>query len=123
MMHIKNISKAKMLKYINSSKAKLFQVPSMISFSNISVKDNLRLVLDQIKNTFHDGTLAIRSSAADEDAEKNSLAGGYSSVLNVPANNEKKIIEAVNLVIESYKKKRPLLLDDEIIVQEMVKNN
>lgn len=122
MMHSKNISKAKMLKYINSSKAKLFQVPSMISFSNILVKDNLRLVLDQIKNTFHDGTLAIRSSAADEDAEKNSLAGGYSSVLNVPANNEKKIIEAVNLVIESYKKKRPLLLDDEIIVQEMVKN-
>ena len=114
-MYNKNISKAQMLKYINTSKINLFKVPSII-------KDNLKLVLDEIKNTFNDGTLAIRSSAADEDTEKNSLAGGYSSVLNVPANNEKKIIEAVNVVIDSYKKKRPLLLDDEIIVQEMLQN-
>ena len=121
-MNTKNISKANLLKYINSLNLTLFKVPNMLSFSNVLIKDNFKFVLDEIKKTFNDNILAIRSSAADEDSEKSSLAGGYSSVLNVPANNEKKIIEAVNVVIDSYKKKRPLLLGDEIIVQEMVLN-
>tara|TARA_Y100000389_G_scaffold201899_1_gene245727 strand:+ start:191 stop:2548 length:2358 start_codon:yes stop_codon:yes gene_type:complete len=121
-MHNKNISKAKMLEYINSSKVTLFKVPNMLYFSNVLIKDNLKFVLDKIKNTFNDCTLAIRSSAADEDSENNSIAGGYSSVLNVPAHDEKKIIEAINSVIDSYKKKRPLLLNDEVIIQEMLQN-
>ena len=94
-MHNKNISKAKMLEYINSSKVTLFKVPNMLYFSNVLIKD-------KIKNTFNDCTLAIRSSAADEDSENNSIAGGYSSVLNVPVHNEKKIIEAINNFIKEY---------------------
>ena len=109
-MHNKNISKAKMLEYINSSKVTLFKVPNMLYFSNVLIKDNLKLVLDKIKNTFNDCTLAIRSSAADEDSENNSIAGGYSSVLNVPAHNEKKIIVLKKLVIlEITKTKEPLI--------------
>jgi hypothetical protein len=47
-MHNKNISKAKMLEYINSSKVTLFKVPNMLYFSNVLIKDNLKLVLDKI---------------------------------------------------------------------------
>ena len=107
-MQNKNISKAKMLEYINSSKVTLFKVPNMLYFSNVLIEDNLKFVLDKIKNTFNDCTLAIRSSAADEDSENNSIAGGYSSVLNVPVHDEKKIIDLLvkeqNLEIIDLKK-------------------
>ena len=118
----KNISKAKMLEYVNESEVTLFKVPNMLYFSNVLINDNLNFVLDKIKSRFSNCNLAIRSSAADEDAQNNSIAGGYSSVLNVPLEDEKKIILAINEVISSYKKKRPLFSNDEVIIQEMVQD-
>ena len=117
-----NISKAKMLEFVNASKVTLFKVPNMLYFSNSSINENLDSVIYKIKNFFSDCSLAIRSSAADEDTQQNSIAGGYSSVLNVPLKNEGKIIDAFNKVLSSYEKKRPLFDDDEVIVQEMVTN-
>ncbi len=117
-----NISKAKMLEFVNASKVTLFKVPNMLYFSNSSINENLDSVIYKIKNFFSDCSLAIRSSAADEDTQQNSIAGGYSSVLNVPLKNEEKIIDAFNKVLSSYEKKRPLFDDDEVIVQEMVTN-
>lgn len=118
----KNISKAKMLEHINSSEVTLFKVPKMLYFSTTSIKNNIDDVIGKIKSAFNNCVLAIRSSAADEDTQNNSVAGGYSSVLNIPADNSKKIIEAISVVISSYEKKRSLLLNDEVIVQEMVQN-
>ena len=43
-------------------------------------------------------------------------------MLNIPSNDPEKITKAINKVITSYEKKRPLLSDDEVIVQEMVQN-
>jgi glutamine kinase len=74
------------------------------------------------KRKFKTEFFVVRSSAADEDGCINSSAGEYDSVLNVPSNNPEKIKEAISTVIASYKKKRTLLPEDEVIIQEMVQN-
>jgi glutamine kinase len=81
-------------------------------------------VTNRIINNFStEKMLIIRSSAADEDGYTNSLAGEYASVLNIPSNNPEKITEAIKTVIASYEKKRPLLPEDEVIIQEMVQDS
>jgi len=115
-------SKCKTIIFLQD-KLSIFVIPKSISLNCKSIKD------DQ-ENLFNNGcllselsdTVAIRSSAADEDEQTNSSAGEYSSVLNVPSNNPEKIIKAISTVIDSYEKKRPLLLEDEIIIQEMVQD-
>jgi len=66
--------------------------------------------------------VVVRSSAADEDGNATSSAGEYDSVLNIPSDSKSEIINAINIVISSYKKKRNVLTGDKVIVQEMVKN-
>lgn len=66
--------------------------------------------------------LVIRSSASDEDASTVSSAGEYESVLNVGSHDVSRILESISLVVASYIKKRPLLPNDEVIIQEMVQD-
>ena len=49
--------------------------------------------------------LAIRSSAVGEDDLANSLAGEYSSVLNVSTRDHNKVSDSIDIVIDSYKYK------------------
>ena len=116
-------SKARMLEKVKSLNSSLFQIPEMLFFSVDTIENNFNSVLEKIQNTFDNCTLAIRSSAADEDGQNNSIAGGYTSVLNVTASNKKKIVEAINTVISSYKKKRSLHSNDEVIIQKMVQSS
>jgi phosphohistidine swiveling domain-containing protein len=98
----------------------LFVIPELISFDVFSFKNNQLIVCKNVDSKFQGKVIAVRSSASDEDGENNSSAGEYDSVLNVPANSTKKVIKAINTVISSYERKRPLLHKDEVIVQEMV---
>ena len=109
---------------LTSVKEKLpvFFIPSFICINAIDFKDDNKNSLELILSLFQCNLLAIRSSAADEDGQSNSAAGEYESVLNVPSYDPEKIIEAINAVIASYKKKRPLLENDEVIIQEMVQD-
>jgi glutamine kinase len=101
-------------------KVRKFQVPILIVRDVSPVSEN---EIHKIHEKFNNKTLAIRSSAADEDGHANSSAGEYTSVLNIPSNNPEKITEAINTVIASYEKKHPLLPDDEVIIQEMVQDS
>ena len=118
-MIVKKPSKSSNLLNIEK-KLSMFVIPSLVCINAISFKDNESKVLNLISANFQCKLLVVRSSASDEDDQFNSLAGEYESVLSVPLNNTKKIIDAINYVINSYEKKRPLHKGDEVIIQEMV---
>ena len=99
-----------------------FLIPDLIVHNGFNMDSDICELSKDITRVFKDTMLIFRSSAADEDGCKNSLAGEYASVLNISSNNPEEIIRAINLVIASYEKKRPLMADDEVIIQEMVKN-
>ena len=104
-------------------KLSLFVVPNFISINVKKFKEDSNKVLALISSVFDCNLLAVRSSASDEDSVTSSLAGEYESGLNVPFGSSSKIIEAINTVISSYEKKRPILNGDEIIIQEMVQDS
>jgi glutamine kinase len=115
-----NYSKAKQLDVLRLKHLK-FSIPKFVIISAINYQDTLSSIID-LKTIFKSKELIIRSSAVDEDSHLSSFAGEYASVLNVPSDNPEKINESINTVISSYEKKRPLLPEDEVIIQEMVKN-
>ena len=104
-------SKARTLELVKKS-ISLFKVPNLIHFNIVRAFPITENTSNKIKKNFKNVNVAVRSSAADEDGCTNSAAGEYTSVLNIPSNNPEKITEAINTVIASYKKKRPLLLED-----------
>jgi len=101
-------------------KVTLFSVPRFfkLNASNYEVNE----VFDAINERFTSDAVVVRSSAGDEDLVSSTLAGEYDSILNIPSNSNKRLINAINTVIASYKKKRPLLPNDCVIIQEMVKS-
>jgi phosphohistidine swiveling domain-containing protein len=114
-------SKAQTLNFIKNSNIK-FNVLDLFYFKAVEFQSMPEKILESIKRTYFDKYIIVRSSSADEDGHSNSLAGEYDSVLNVPSGNREKITKAINTVIASYEKKRPLLSNDEIIIQNMVEN-
>ena len=114
-------SKAQVLNVVKSSLVQ-FSIPDMFFFKATEFQSTLQEIVDVIDKKYYGIDVVVRSSAADEDGKTNSSAGEYESVLNVPSNNPEKITKAINRVIASYEKKRPLMADDEVIIQEMVKN-
>jgi len=112
-------SKAKTLSFL-MDKINIFNIPEMISINVMN--RNEHNVINRINNKFQHREIALRSSAVDEDHQNNSAAGKYDSVLNVQSNDQERITEAINTVIASYEKKRQLLPEDEIIIQEMAQD-
>ena len=115
-----NKSKSKILRSL-TSKVISFKIPKLLSFNAELFVDSKIAIVD-VENKIGSKLVVVRSSAADEDNNISSLAGEYASVLNIPSNNPETITEAINTVIASYEKKRPLLPEDEVIIQEMVQN-
>lgn len=75
-------------------------------------------VVDRIVDTFSDGRLAVRSSARGEDSETESLAGAFTSLLNVAPESDD-LHAAVERVFASYSDADDR---DEVLVQPMVEN-
>jgi glutamine kinase len=115
------LSKSKILDKLEG-KLNYFNIPKLISFNIDLIVSSTAAFAENIGLKFENKKLIVRSSAADEDGHSNSSAGEYASVLNIPSNNPEKITEAINTVIASYKKKRSLLPEDEVIIQEMVQD-
>jgi len=118
-MHFK--SKTNSLNQLSQANTK-FNIPKFISFGAISFQKDNDSAYERIVEFFQDlnCNLIVRSSASDEDGSQYSGAGEYDSIPNVSLKNKKEVINAVNVVIDSYKKKRPVKSDDEIIVQQMI---
>ena len=96
-----------------NNKVKLFKIPKTICLKCHDVYSSKEHFIES-------ELLVVRSSAADEDGKSSSSAGEYESILSIPSRDSKKINEAIKAVVASYEKKRPVLPDDEVIIQEMV---
>lgn len=122
---MKKLSKGRTLVYLED-KLKKFKVPKTLV---VSVNDWIKKkekILTKINNFFlninYFDTLAIRSSAFDEDGSESSNAGAYESFLNIKSTDEKKIENSIDKIISGYKKKKINLKKSEIIIQQMIKD-
>lgn len=115
------LSKGRTLQYL-APKVEHFYVPEVLLFSAGSLRQNPEPSIDEIQETFGENLVAVRSSVSDEDGERDSQAGEYESVLNVPADDREAIAGAISTVIDSYSRRGKNLPGEEIIVQEMVGN-
>ncbi|WP_133066218.1 PEP/pyruvate-binding domain-containing protein [Acidovorax kalamii] len=75
-------------------------------------------VIAATQQKFGATSVVVRSSAQSEDGWAASNAGGYESVLNVPAQDTARITEAVGRVIASYGRGDP---QDQVLVQAMLR--
>ena len=97
------------------NKINLFKIPKTICL-------NINEEYSKKKHFLNSEFLAVRSSAYNEDGEFSSSAGEFDSILNIKSNSTKAIKKAIEKVIASYKKKRQIRKNDEVIVQEMINN-
>ncbi|NTW68483.1 MAG: pyruvate phosphate dikinase [Chlorobiaceae bacterium] len=118
---IQRLSKAQTLNQLKT-KVNFFQVPELQIIDASLYTSTPDDVVKEIINTFSGRSLAIRSSAANEDGVKNARAGEFDSVLNVSSTDAYAIGDAINTVIASYENKGVRTRGDEVIVQEMVLN-
>jgi glutamine kinase len=96
-------------------KSKGFNVPKLILIKKKNFVKYPDKIIDQIHNEFSQ-LIAIRSSAANEDSNNESLAGKYQSFLNINPKNKKLVRECLNRVSSDFDNK----FKNEIIIQNMV---
>lgn len=118
---IEGLSKAQVLEDVKS-KVLLFRVPELLVFKTTTYLNSADEIIVRIMGQFSGRTLVVRSSAGDEDGVQFAMAGEYESVLNVSADQEGDIRDAIDTVISSYDRKGPRSGSDEFIVQEMLLN-
>ena len=111
-------TKADVIKELKKKKLK-FNIPETYSFTVSQWFNKKNLIIQNVKKIFKNKKyLAIRSSSGSEDSLNKSNAGKFSSFLNIPTNNKKKIILSINSVVKSYKNNRRR--NDQVFVQEMI---
>lgn len=81
-------------------------------------RDRREDIINEIMEHFSPRLLAVRSSAAHEDGDDNSLAGAHLTHINVSPTPEK-IAETIDEVFESYPEVND---EDQILVQPMVED-
>ena len=112
-------TKARTLRHLES-RLFLFKVPAFLLFDVAAFRAAPGETVRSIGDAFNGRSLVVRSSAADEDGERNARAGEYDSVLNVPSDDAHAIRAAIETVIASYERRGARADGDEVIVQEMV---
>jgi len=109
-------SKADVLKTIQN-KIKNSKIEKIFDFTVREWLEKDEDVLRKISDTFKNASVIVRSSALGEDSIKNTHAGAYQSILNVDPKDKKKLRNAINLVIKSYKQKRNYNEKNQILIQ------
>ena len=96
-----------------------FQIPEFLYFKVSEWEDRADDFLSKIESRFGSRSVAVRSSARDEDTELTSSAGLYTSVIGVPADDASALRVAISKVILSFGKDRQ---DDQVLIQLKVAN-
>ena len=109
-------SKADVLKTIQN-KIKNSKIEKIFDFTVREWLEKDEDVLRKISDTFKNASVIVRSSALGEDSIKNTHAGAYQSILNVDPKDKKKLRNAINLVIKSYRQKRNYNEKNQILIQ------
>ena len=111
-------TKAQTLELISQYFANFF-IPEFEYFKYSSWQINKTKIIDNLMSKFNGCSLAVRSSSVNEDSLSNSMAGAFTSKLNVASSRES-LERAVNEVFRSYGE--TLTPEDQVIVQKMVEN-
>lgn len=115
-------TKAQTLKNLHS-KLRQFVIPELLIIETRLFNDEQEKILDLVQNQFHGRRLVVRSSASDEDSKGSTLAGEYASVLNVNSEDRVSVLNAIEAVINSFKRKAERAsCCDQVFIQEMVLN-
>ena len=90
-------------------------VLDQVSFSVAEWFSEPNVIMAKVTESFGDGQVVVRSSAKSEDGVGQSMAGHYRSVLNVSARNRNSLQEAVEAVIDSYKRSHNSSVRSEVV--------
>ncbi|MDA7591475.1 hypothetical protein N8756_08145, partial [Pseudomonadales bacterium] len=82
-----------------------------------------KAIIEDIQNNLSSKLLVVRSSALNEDTEGSSMAGSYESILKVEKDSADILINAINTVMESYRKNdQPQDQNNQILIQPYLEN-
>ena len=99
-------------------KIKIANILDQYTFTVSDYNQKSDLIIKNIQSKFKSNLLVVRSSALNEDTENSSMAGNYESILKVPKDDYIKIKEAIEKVIDSYKKNNQKQdKDNQVLVQ------
>ena len=110
-LNLNKYTKASTLIMLRKKYSKEINVPELISIKKNILKKNGQVLINQVIKRFYNKFIIIRSSAKDEDSEKNSNAGKYDSFVT-STKNVGDFYKGLSLVLKKLKSK-----NDEIIFQ------
>jgi len=94
-----------------------FRIPDFTYFSVADWRIRSDALVGAVAQRFVGRAVAVRSSAQREDSETSSMAGRFTSILGVAADDGPAVRRAVDAVIASYETPGG---DDQVLVQQMV---
>ena len=114
-----NFTKAKSLLHL-IGKLHHSVIPELLVINKYDWEGEKHSCLETIKIKFLEKTVAVRSSAFNEDTRETSNAGAFKSILGIDPKHIASVSSAIDEVFESYGCHASD--EDEIIIQEMVEN-
>jgi len=108
-LNLNKYTKASTLIMLRKKYSKEINVPELISIKKNILKKNGQVLINQVIKKFYNKSIIIRSSAKDEDSEKNSNAGKYDSFVT-STKNARDFYKELSLILKKLKSK-----NDEII--------
>lgn len=91
-----------------------------IKFTVSGWRTSPETILEKIQSSFKTDRLVVRSSAWAEDSWTESNAGRFESILDVAADSAESIGQAVERVIESYRRNGSVEAENQVLVQPFV---
>lgn len=92
-----------------------FNIPSLLYFEAHEWRAMPKKILNKIQVKFSDSLVIVRSSARCEDSTEQSLAGAFTSILNVPSSDLKLLENAIELVVSPFSDNA-----DQVLIQPML---
>ena len=110
-------SKSNVLKFLQNQ-IKNSKIEKLYVFQIEDWDKNKNKILKEINQYFiNSNKVIVRSSAIGEDSLESSKAGSYESILDVNPKLNKALINAINLVLNSYEKKLNYNKKNQILIQ------
>jgi len=96
------------------------EVLALVYFTQSMWQSDPKKICERISALQNQGSLIVRSSAINEDAGHDSMAGAFTSILNVPANDRTAVAAAIENVITSFQDHEHE--GNQVLVQPMLNN-
>ena len=110
-------SKSNVLKFLQYQ-LKNSKIEKLYTFEIQDWKINKNKIIKEISQYFiNSNKVIVRSSAMGEDSLESSKAGSFESVLDVNPKSKKVLINAINLVLNSYEEKQNYNQKNQILIQ------